>query len=119
MFTRPFTWELWIVTRVILIYTMLATWYPERESNPEFDGNCKSKRNSMKIGCDGDSFVRSFPKKVEKFKPKNIINATSEYKYEDVFQNKSIATTFLELPYEKVFISETCKSATDTLVPLP
>lgn len=70
------------------------------------------KRNNMKIGCDGDSFVRSFLEKVESFKPENIINITDEYKYDDAFTNNSIAAAFLELPYEKVFISEHCKRYT-------
>lgn len=66
------------------------------------------KRNNMKIGCDGDSFVRSFLEKVENFKPENIINVTDEYNYDGAFKNNSIAAAFLELPYEKVFISECC-----------
>ncbi|CAL0309300.1 unnamed protein product [Lupinus luteus] len=66
------------------------------------------KRNNMKIGCDGDSFVRSYLEKVEKFKPENIINITNEYTYADALENKSIAAAFLELPYEKVFIGEYC-----------
>ncbi|KAK8469014.1 hypothetical protein PHAVU_006G179300 [Phaseolus vulgaris] len=175
MFTKPFTWELWMVTGSILIYTMLVVWYLERESNPEFHGNWKTqistalwftfsslffahrekmhsnltrmvmvswlllvliltscytaslssmltvkklqpnvtdiewlKRNNMKIGCDGDSFVRSFLEKVEGFHPENIIHVTDEYKYDDAFQNNTIAAAFLELPYEKVFITEYC-----------
>jgi len=43
MFTKPFTWELWMVTGALLIYTMLAVWYLERESNPEFHGNWGSQ----------------------------------------------------------------------------
>ncbi|KAK7246402.1 hypothetical protein RIF29_41270 [Crotalaria pallida] len=176
LFTKPFTWELWMVTGFILIYTMLVVWYLERKPNPDFHGNWKSqistalwftfsslffahrekmhsnltrvvmaswlflvlilnssytaslssmltvkqlqpnvtdiqwlKRNNMKIGCDGDSFVRTFLERVEKFKPENIININDEYKYADALANKSIAAAFLELPYEKVFISEYCK----------
>lgn len=41
MFMRPFTWELWMVTGAILIYTMLVVWLLEREPNPEFQGNWK------------------------------------------------------------------------------
>jgi len=70
------------------------------------------KNNNKKIGCDGDSFVRAFLEKVEKFKPENIINITDEYKYDDAFSNNSIAAAFLELPYEKVFISKYCKRYT-------
>lgn len=43
MFMKPFTWELWMVTGAILIYTMLVVWYLEREPNPEFHGNWKSQ----------------------------------------------------------------------------
>ncbi|KAJ1402124.1 Solute-binding protein family 3/N-terminal domain of MltF [Sesbania bispinosa] len=68
--------------------------------------------NKSKIGCDGDSFVRSFLEKVERFKPENIINITDEYKFDDAFANNSIAAAFLELPYEKVFISEYCRRYT-------
>ncbi|KAJ1384661.1 Ionotropic glutamate receptor, partial [Sesbania bispinosa] len=67
------------------------------------------RRNNVKIGCDGDSFVRSFLEKVERFKSENIINITDEYKFDDAFANNSIAVAFLELPYEKVFISEYCR----------
>ncbi|KAJ1394004.1 Receptor, ligand binding region [Sesbania bispinosa] len=70
------------------------------------------RRNNVKIGCDGDSFVRSFLEKVERFKLENIINITDEYKFDDAFANKSIAAAFLELPYEKVFISEYCRRYT-------
>jgi ionotropic glutamate receptor len=41
MFMKPFTWELWMVSYAILIYTMLVVWYLEREPNPEFHGNWK------------------------------------------------------------------------------
>ncbi|MED6195810.1 hypothetical protein PIB30_041525 [Stylosanthes scabra] len=70
------------------------------------------KKNNMKIGCDGDSFVRNYLEDVEKFKPENIINITSEDKYIDAFANGSIVAAFLELPYEKVFISEYCDGYT-------
>jgi len=55
-------------------------------------------------GCHGDSFVMLFLRKVEKFQPKNMINVTDEHKYDEDFKNNRIATAFLELPYEKVFI---------------
>ncbi|KAF7840356.1 glutamate receptor 2.7-like [Senna tora] len=67
------------------------------------------KRNNAKIGCDGDSFVRTYLEKVESFRPENIINVNSEYNYDDEFRNNSIAAAFLELPYEKVFINKYCK----------
>ncbi|XP_028766552.1 glutamate receptor 2.7 [Neltuma alba] len=67
------------------------------------------KRNNVKIGCDGDSFVRTYLEKVEKFNPENIINLSSEYNYDDAFKSNSITAAFLELPYEKVYISTYCK----------
>ena len=45
------------------------------------------KINNMKIGCDGDSFVRTYLEKVEKFKPENIINVSSAYNYDGAFKN--------------------------------
>ncbi|RHN72027.1 putative periplasmic binding protein-like I [Medicago truncatula] len=178
MFMKPFTWELWLGTGAILIYTMCVVWYLERVPNPEFHGNWKLqlstalwftfsslffahrenmhssltrvvmvswlflvliltssytaslssmltfkqlradvtdiqrlKDNNKKVGCDGDSFVRTFLEKVKKFKPENIISVY-EYKYDDAFANNSIAAAFLEIPYEKVFIDEYCKKYT-------
>nr|XP_029145291.1 glutamate receptor 3.4-like [Arachis hypogaea] len=73
------------------------------------------KKNNMKIGCDGDSFVRNYLEDVEKFKPENIINITSEDRYIDAFANGSIVAAFLELPYEKVFISEYCDGYTASI----
>lgn len=67
------------------------------------------KKNNMKIGCDGDSFVRTYLQNVEQFKAENIMNISSEYNYVSAFQNSSIAAAFLELPYEKVYISKYCK----------
>ncbi|XP_057421520.1 glutamate receptor 2.7-like [Lotus japonicus] len=67
------------------------------------------KKNNMKIGCDGDSFVRTYLQNVERFKPENIMNISNEYNYVSAFQNSSIAAAFLELPYEKVYISKYCK----------
>ncbi|KAK7400648.1 hypothetical protein VNO78_11887 [Psophocarpus tetragonolobus] len=175
MFMKPFTWQMWVATGALLIYTMVVVWYLEREPNPEFHGSWKSqistalmftfsslffahrekiyghlsrvvmvswlfvvlilnssytaslssmltvkrlqpnvtdiqylKKNNMKIGCDGDSFVRTYLEKVERFKAENIINIDSEYSYAGAFENNSIAAAFLELPYEKVYISKYC-----------
>ena len=67
------------------------------------------KRNNLKIGCDGDSFVMTYLEEVEKFNRDNIITINNEYDYVDAFRNNLIAAAFLELPYEKVFISNNCK----------
>ncbi|XP_054777990.1 glutamate receptor 2.7-like [Prosopis cineraria] len=72
------------------------------------------KMNNMKIGCDGDSFIRTYLQKVEKFKPENIITVNSENYYDSNFKNNSIAAAFLELPYAKVFMSKYCKGYSST-----
>uniref|UniRef100_A0A6M2EU14 Glutamate receptor n=1 Tax=Populus davidiana TaxID=266767 RepID=A0A6M2EU14_9ROSI len=67
------------------------------------------KRNSLKVGCDGDSFVRNYLQNVLGFKPENIKNVGYEYNYEGEFESASISAAFLELPYGKVFIGHYCK----------
>ncbi|PNT39670.2 hypothetical protein POPTR_004G052500v4 [Populus trichocarpa] len=67
------------------------------------------KRNSLKVGCDGDSFVKNYLRNVLEFKPENIKNVSSEYSYEGEFESATISAAFLELPYEKVFIGHYCK----------
>ncbi|KAE9613558.1 hypothetical protein Lal_00016054 [Lupinus albus] len=66
------------------------------------------KKNNAKIGCDGDSFVSTYLVNVERFKPENIINISSEDMYPSSFKNNSIAAAFLELPYEKVYVNTYC-----------
>ncbi|KAK1565325.1 hypothetical protein Q3G72_024110 [Acer saccharum] len=181
MFTRPFTWKMWVVTGAVMIYTMLIVWLLEHKHNPEFNGPWQNqistalwftfsslffahrerihsnltrvvvvvwlfvvlilnssytaslssmltvqrlkpnvtdiewlKRNNLKVGCDGDSFVREYLQNVLAFKSDNILNVSSEYNYEGEFKNNSIAAAFLELPYEKVFITHYCKGYTAT-----
>ncbi|XP_034893800.1 glutamate receptor 2.7 isoform X2 [Populus alba] len=67
------------------------------------------KRSSLKVGCDGDSFVRNYLKNVLGFKPENIKNVGNQYNYEGEFESASISAAFLELPYGKVFIGHYCK----------
>ncbi|KAL5575317.1 hypothetical protein UlMin_017016 [Ulmus minor] len=43
MFIRPFTWEMWMVTGVILFYTMFIVWFLEHPTNPEFSGTWKNQ----------------------------------------------------------------------------
>ncbi|KAI4296859.1 hypothetical protein L6164_036779 [Bauhinia variegata] len=71
------------------------------------------KRNNKKIGCDGDSFVRSYLENIEKFKPENIVHVRDEDKYVEEFRQNNIAAAFLELPYEKVFINKYCEGYSD------
>ncbi|XP_052876029.1 glutamate receptor 2.5-like isoform X3 [Gossypium arboreum] len=72
------------------------------------------KRSNVKIGCDGDSFVRTYLEDVLKFKSYNIENVSSEYKYEGEFKSNHIAAAFLELPYGRVFLNHYCKKFTTT-----
>ncbi|GMY37616.1 glutamate receptor 2.9-like [Fagus crenata] len=73
------------------------------------------KRNNLKIGCDGDSFVRKYLENVLNFNPQNIVNISSEDLYPGEFKSNHIAAAFLELPYEKVFLNEYCKGYTATI----
>jgi len=73
------------------------------------------KANNLKIGCDGDSFVRNYLENVIKFKPENIVNVSSEDQYPGEFRSNNIAAAFLELPYEKVFLNKYCKGYTATI----
>ncbi|GMY37625.1 glutamate receptor 2.9-like [Fagus crenata] len=43
VFTKPFTWDMWVVTGVILMYTTLIVFFLERQSNPEFSGSWKNQ----------------------------------------------------------------------------
>ncbi|KAJ8761417.1 hypothetical protein K2173_001548 [Erythroxylum novogranatense] len=70
--------------------------------------------NNLKVGCDGDSFVRDYLMNVLGFKAENIMNVSNEYLYEGKFKKKDIFAAFLELPYQKVFISNYCKTFTAT-----
>ncbi|XP_041028010.1 glutamate receptor 2.9-like [Juglans microcarpa x Juglans regia] len=182
MFTVPFTWELWVVTGAILIYTMLVVWFLEHQSNPEFSGPWKSqistslwftisslffahrekihnnstrvvivvwlfvvlvltssytaslssmltvqqlqptftdiqslKKNNLKVGCSGNSFVRKYVENELNFSSENIVDVSNEYMYLEEFQFNNIAAAFLELPYEKVFLNKYCKGYSGTM----
>ncbi|GAV78780.1 Lig_chan domain-containing protein/SBP_bac_3 domain-containing protein/ANF_receptor domain-containing protein [Cephalotus follicularis] len=41
LFMKPFASDMWVVTGVIFIYTMLIIWFLEHRSNPEFRGPLK------------------------------------------------------------------------------
>ncbi|KAF5944486.1 hypothetical protein HYC85_018563 [Camellia sinensis] len=43
MFIKPFTIEMWIVTALLMIYTMFVVWFLEHQSNPEFRGPWKTQ----------------------------------------------------------------------------
>jgi ionotropic glutamate receptor len=66
------------------------------------------KKNNLTVGCDGDSFVRTYLNNVVGFNPQNILNVTSEYNYTREFETNNISAAFLELPYEKVLLNKYC-----------
>jgi ionotropic glutamate receptor len=43
IFLKPFTWEMWVVTGAIMLYTMLIIWFLEHQRNPEFSGPWKNQ----------------------------------------------------------------------------
>ncbi|XVF87383.1 hypothetical protein PTKIN_Ptkin18bG0115700 [Pterospermum kingtungense] len=43
MFIKPFTWEMWVATAALFIYTMFVVWFLEHRSNPEFRGALKNQ----------------------------------------------------------------------------
>ncbi|CAJ2658906.1 unnamed protein product [Trifolium pratense] len=43
LFMKPFSWEMWFATVVILIYTMFIIWFLEHRLNPEFGGPLKTQ----------------------------------------------------------------------------
>jgi len=43
---KPFSWEIWIATIGILIYTMIIIWFLEHHLNPEFGGPLKTQISS-------------------------------------------------------------------------
>ncbi|CAM8928588.1 unnamed protein product [Rhodiola kirilowii] len=72
------------------------------------------KLNNLKVGCDGDSFVKKYLVDVLNFKPENIVNIDTQYEYPAAFKSGKISAAFLELPYEKVFVGKYCKEYTVT-----
>lgn len=43
MFMKPFTWEMWMATGAMLIYTMFIVWFLKHQSNPKFEGTWKTQ----------------------------------------------------------------------------
>ncbi|QHO14759.1 Glutamate receptor 2 [Arachis hypogaea] len=43
LFMKPFSWQMWIATSSILIYTMFIIWFLEHKLNPEFGGPLKNQ----------------------------------------------------------------------------
>lgn len=73
------------------------------------------KASNLNFGFDGDSFVRNYLENVLGFKPENILKVDHEYKYITDFESNRIAAAFLELSYERAFLSQHCKEYTATI----
>ena len=43
IFFKPFTWNMWGATGIILIYTMFIVWFLEHQCNTEFSGTLKNQ----------------------------------------------------------------------------
>ncbi|XP_074327042.1 glutamate receptor 2.5-like [Apium graveolens] len=70
------------------------------------------RANNAKIGCAPDSYVCKYLQDVLKFKAENIRYVSSEDEYPGEFAVGNISAAFLELPYEKAFLSRYCKDFT-------
>ncbi|CAN1166134.1 Glutamate receptor 3.4 [Linum perenne] len=70
------------------------------------------KKKNLKIGWDGNPFVKDYLQNVLNFKVENIKKVDSEYKYEREFDANNISAAFLEIPYQKEFINHYCRRFT-------
>ncbi|XP_076944444.1 glutamate receptor 2.7-like [Bidens hawaiensis] len=68
------------------------------------------RKTNAPVGCDPDSFVGRYLRDVLELK--NIKNVSLQNEYPDYFKNQSISAAFLELPYQKYFLSEYCNEYT-------
>uniref|UniRef100_A0A2N9GEM1 Ionotropic glutamate receptor C-terminal domain-containing protein n=1 Tax=Fagus sylvatica TaxID=28930 RepID=A0A2N9GEM1_FAGSY len=133
VFTKPFTWDMWVVTGVILMYTTLIVYFLERQSNPEFSGSWKNQISTALWFTLSSLFfahrenihnnftrlvivVWLFVESVLEIKPNNIVSVHSQEQYHEEFESKYIAAAFVELPYEKVFLNKYSKGYTATIL---
>ncbi|KAH7544923.1 hypothetical protein FEM48_Zijuj01G0037400 [Ziziphus jujuba var. spinosa] len=43
LIVKPFTWEMWMTSVIIFLYTMFVVWFLEHPNNPEFGGTWKNQ----------------------------------------------------------------------------
>lgn len=43
LFMKPFSWQMWVATGGILVYTMVIIWFLEHPLNPAFKGAWKDQ----------------------------------------------------------------------------
>ncbi|XP_071726516.1 glutamate receptor 2.7-like isoform X2 [Rutidosis leptorrhynchoides] len=68
------------------------------------------RKTNAPVGCDPDSFVHNYL--INVLKLNNVKNITFQKDYPDNFKNGTISAAFLELPYQKYFVSEYCNEYT-------
>ena len=77
---------------------------------PNFSEFEKLKKDKLNVGCDDDSFVQQYLQDVLGFDHDKIKVFNRENNYTTEFERNSIAAAFLELPYERLFLNQHCKS---------
>lgn len=85
----------------------------QRMEEPQFSEYKIFQTKHLTVGCDNDSFVRSYLERLG-FETEHIKIIDHENDYPTEFEKKTIAAAFLELPYEKVFLDKYCKRYTGT-----
>jgi glutamate receptor, ionotropic, plant len=62
--------------------------------------------NTMRIGCNGNSFVQNYLISVLNYPPERIVKIYAASEYNTAFENGTITAAFLEVPYLRVFLSQ-------------
>ncbi|KAJ3702179.1 hypothetical protein LUZ61_005884 [Rhynchospora tenuis] len=68
--------------------------------------NLRPDADTMKIGCDGDSFVPNYLTSVLNYSAESIVNINNGSEYKLAFENGTITAAYLEVPYLRVFLSQ-------------
>ncbi|XP_059670063.1 glutamate receptor 3.5-like [Cornus florida] len=103
---------LWLFVVLILIENYAASLTSmltfSRLQSPVRDIEWIKTTNAI-VGCDGAAFVRKYLEDDELFEPGNIIDISSESKFQTAFKNGTIQAAVLEVPHAKVFVNKHCK----------
>jgi ionotropic glutamate receptor len=81
---------------------------------PNFSQFEKLKNDKLNVGCNNESFVQEYVRDVLGFDHDKIKVFNPENDYTTEFERNSIAAAFLELPYERLFLNQHCKSYSGT-----
>ncbi|KAK1382201.1 Glutamate receptor [Heracleum sosnowskyi] len=68
------------------------------------------RKTNASVGCDGDSFVKDYLTNVLELQ--HIKSIDSQFEYPSEFDKGYISASFLELPYQKIFMQEYCNQYT-------